>query len=56
VTLTRDGVIQANYTGKKSVTNLMATYDCSKPQQTFVLTTTGGYGPQATKQRTVSPQ
>jgi hypothetical protein len=49
VKLTRDGAIQANYTGKTSSTGLTANYDCSKAQQTFVLTTTGGFGTEATK-------
>jgi hypothetical protein len=49
-----NGAVYGTYAGKKS--SIVIQFDCSKGQQTFVLKTTGGYGPQATKQRTVSPQ
>ncbi len=47
-----DGAIYANYNGKTSSPGLTIPYDCTKASQTFVLTTTGGYG-QADKQKIV---
>jgi len=51
-----NGGVYNTYPGKRSSSNLMIQYDCSKGVQTFVLKTTGGFGPVATKQRIVSPQ
>ncbi|MBA2381835.1 MAG: hypothetical protein H0V73_06965 [Chloroflexi bacterium] len=56
VVLERDGAVQATYSGKKSSNGLTAMYDCTQPSQTFVLTTTGGYGPEATRQLVVQRQ
>lgn len=49
-TLTRDGAVYANYNGKTSSNGQTVVYECANPSQTFVLTTTGGYGTEATKQ------
>ena len=58
VQLKRVGAAQpeGNFSGKAR-SGLMIQFDCSKgEQQTFVLTTTGGYGAEATKQLVVSQQ
>jgi hypothetical protein len=49
VELDRDGSTYGTYSGKTSTNGLSVVYDCTKDQQTFVLRTTGGYGPEATK-------
>ena len=55
VQLERDGAIYGTYSGKTSSDGLTVQYDCSKGPQTFVLTTTGGYGTEATTERVVQP-
>jgi len=53
VELKRDGAIYATYSGTTASNGLTVAYDCSKASQTFVLTTTGGFGSEATKQLVV---
>ena len=48
-TLTRDGAVYTTYSTKTSSSNWTVVYECSNPSQTFALTTTGGYGTEATK-------
>lgn len=50
--LLRDGAVYANYSSKEASGSTVA-YDCTKESQTFVLTTTGGYGEEASKQLVV---
>jgi hypothetical protein len=50
VSLKRDGAPYGDYSGKKSSSGLTVMYDCTKGSQTFVLTTTGGFGAEASKQ------
>ena len=53
VELRRDGAVYSTYSGKTSSSGLTVVYECSNESQTFVLTTTGGFGTQATKQLVV---
>ena len=50
--LERDGQVYATYNGKQVTAPVM--YDCSQNDQEFILTTTGGYGPEASKSIKVS--
>lgn len=50
--LTRDEVLWSTYNGKQVTAPVM--YDCSQNDQEFILTTTGGYGPEASKSIKVS--
>ena len=51
--LTRDGQLYTTYQTKKSGNGWNVVYECANTSQTFVLTTTGGFGPEATKQLVV---
>jgi hypothetical protein len=50
--LTRDGLLYSTYNTK--ATDDIVQYDCSQNDQEWILTTTGGYGPEASKSIKVS--